>query len=59
MFGKRVTDPQVRRYTDSRKDGYTQAAASAGTRMSPLKDFGNEAVYPRPFPIEATDSGGS
>ncbi len=29
MFGKRVTDRQVRRYMDSRKDGHTQAASAA------------------------------
>src|ERR1700687_5658525 len=29
MSGKRVTDRQVRRYMDSRRDGYTQAAAAA------------------------------
>src|SRR5271167_1089850 len=29
MSGKRVTDRQVRRYMDSRKDGHSQAAAAA------------------------------
>ena len=32
MSGKRVTDRQVRRYMDSRKDGHTQAAETIGIR---------------------------
>jgi transposase InsO family protein len=34
MSGKRITDRQVRRYMDSRKDGYTQAAAAARAGFS-------------------------
>src|SRR5271167_734292 len=34
MSGKRVTDRQVRRYMDSRKDGHTQAAAAARAGFS-------------------------
>ena len=34
MSGKRVTDRQVRRYMDSRKDGHTQAAAAARAGLS-------------------------
>src|SRR5215469_7430189 len=34
MSGKRVTDRQVRRYMDSRKDGHTQAAAAARSGLS-------------------------
>ena len=34
MSGKRVTDRQVRRYMDSRKDGHTQAASSARAGFS-------------------------
>jgi len=34
MSGKRVTDRQVRRYMDSRKDGHTQAAAAVRAGLS-------------------------
>src|SRR5436190_17195625 len=34
MSGKRVTDRQVRRYMDSRKDGHSQAAAAARAGFS-------------------------
>jgi hypothetical protein len=34
MSGKRVTDRHVRRYMDSRRDGYTQAAAAARAGFS-------------------------
>ena len=34
MSGKRVTDRQVRRYMDSRKDGHTQATAAARAGFS-------------------------
>jgi hypothetical protein len=34
MSGKWVTDRQVRRYMDSRKDGHTQAAAAARAGFS-------------------------
>lgn len=34
MSGKRVTDRQVRRYMDSRRDGHTQAAAAARAGLS-------------------------
>jgi hypothetical protein len=34
MSGKRVTDRQVRRHMESRKDGHTQAAAAARAGFS-------------------------
>jgi uncharacterized protein (DUF4415 family) len=32
MTGKHITDRQVRRYMDSRKDGHTQPASGTGSR---------------------------
>src|SRR5216684_7331214 len=43
MSGKRVTDRQVRRYMDSRKDGHTQAAADQDLRCG-TADGGDQSL---------------
>src|SRR5712691_8913892 len=54
MSGKRVTDRQVRRYMDSRKDGHTQAAAAARAGFSERTGRRSEMAVAMPSQRDGT-----